>query len=1256
MSADAGVAEHQAVVEQELASLIERIPSFGVTRLPLTGNVNLAASQALTIDDLRGVPLDTNPPILHEPTVPYRFRNDDRLEPGTEPYVATGIQPFRFEYFNNEIGFGGNFNGQMKAYASAHGFNQISVSNGESEEWSHLPDGTQRTISRGGSWPGIMLREGLPRDAYNQLPALEQLVEIAQRNMRVNAPEGRQQIMIDLEDPAPRLADPELDQGFANTFTATAEAFRLMGWEELGFYVGANARQPFPTEYWELEQASLDDPAVTDIWDRYTRQIIDAADVIFPTVYSYYWDESNVAYALANTDLNMEAMRRLGFDKPVRPYTWMLLTGGGGGWRWWKRQTMRDEDLRAQSAMLLFTGADGFVSWNHSGSVNQNLPIDEIKPLGTVVAGSGFDAVPETDQAGAPRPVERYDALYIREIDADGTVRYQFVETNRQSTNYGVWPNIDLVSELTFEDGVTDTAGANVVTAIGGTVGPGRHENSYILDGDERIDLRVNPTFAIEAESMALDGFVAHENADASGGALISRRTAEAEAPGVATSTFTGPTGTYKLVISYHHENDGDASFAVKRNTRTLASWKTWGVEGQAAGPGTATHRERVIRNVLLTHGDTLRLEGFDDGEAFAAFDQIQIIPTLRFTQDDPFSVSMWVRPAASADGASQVLAGDATGDGAGWHLRLTPDNHLEFLTFDDAGRNRGVSSNELALADVWTHVTATYHQGGNMRLYVDGSDVTAGLKGSSTDRGDFSGTEDISIGSAPGGLNPLQGAVDQVRIYKRKLDAPEAAALFEEGRFAMYVASRDQLAEYVRPKTEGVAAQIEGLALAKPFEYLLKHGQVEIDFDGRQVFASDAPILRRVSLGDYHLVATYDPHAARTGLARTITLNDFDGHEGLSVTLPADSETRMFVISTAEAPVIDDVVHGAEQVGDAIPETAVPFEASFTDTDPTDSHTAMIDWGDGTSSAGVVIENTGSGTVTADHVYQNPGYYTISLNVTDDGGQGRVVTSDAYVQGVFVHDGVLQVVGTAQRDRVRVDQGKRDHVRVKGAFAKQKFRDSWITAELTGLEIYLGEGDDVATAAGNVFMPLSVHGGAGDDRIRGGKGDDLIFGGPGSDVLKGRDGNDRIDGGDGDDNVLGGRGDDLLTGSAGDDRIRGSRGRDVLVGAGGADLIDGGANEDLLSAGGAAGLAAWEAFATRWHLEDDFTQRVDLGRQIIPAAGPSAKQSDGEINRLRGGRNADWIWMDGDRDILRDARRRASAEDTDLISILTGP
>jgi hypothetical protein len=87
-------------------------------------------------------------------------------------------------------------------------------------------------------------------------------------------------------------------------------------------------------------------------------------------------------------------------------------------------------------------------------------------------------------------------------------------------------------------------------------------------------------------------------------------------------------------------------------------------------------------------------------------------------------------------------------------------------------------------------------------------------------------------------------------------------------------------------------------LALVKPFELLLRRGEVKIDVSAVVQCAKTLPVVRRVKFGQWHVLATYDPNWEADPSPKTIELKNFDGRAGLTVVLPADAQTRIFVLS----------------------------------------------------------------------------------------------------------------------------------------------------------------------------------------------------------------------------------------------------------------------------------------------------------------------------------------------------------------------
>ena len=82
---------------------------------------------------------------------------------------------------------------------------------------------------------------------------------------------------------------------------------------------------------------------------------------------------------------------------------------------------------------------------------------------------------------------------------------------------------------------------------------------------------------------------------------------------------------------------------------------------------------------------------------------------------------------------------------------------------------------------------------------------------------------------------------------------------------------------------------------------------------------------------------------------------------------------------------------------------------APFMDSEPTETHTATIAWGDGTVEEGIVNESQGSGTVSGTHTYADNGIFTVTLSVVDETGG---IGSDTFTVIVPV---VLGVSGFGQ-------------------------------------------------------------------------------------------------------------------------------------------------------------------------------------------------------------------------------------------------
>ncbi len=426
----------EARVEAELQALAAKVERFSVVPLP-TGPRRVA----LTPD---------------RPPQPYPPKMTDAYPPGEAPYVARDIKPFRFRYFNNEFSYGGWHNWAMCDYASTHGFNILYPYNHSPTDWTHVPAGTQ-WLKWGGfvNWDQWLDRHKIPPLRYDMLTSLDLVQALVEAGIFKHDP-GFQSLMIDLEhprlsleklrqqpwyphdagEPERRAFEQKYYDGYAMTYTAPVRAARREGWRNISVY----GWQPFGRTWFGLEKVELD-PATDWAWNAFGRAIYQAVDILNPSVYCFYWSPQNVAYTLANIDLNMKLVRTMPDRKPVRPYYWTLLHGGGGGWRWWKSQPQRNEDVRAMIALCFFTGCDGLVLWNWSGTGNHHRP-PPLKADADVMVGRSFTLKPEgAGEDAAPVVFQRYDALHILSADEGEPVKFQRIQKQNPRGKYGITPD-----------------------------------------------------------------------------------------------------------------------------------------------------------------------------------------------------------------------------------------------------------------------------------------------------------------------------------------------------------------------------------------------------------------------------------------------------------------------------------------------------------------------------------------------------------------------------------------------------------------------------------------------------------------------------------------------------------------------------------------------------------------------------------------------------------------------------------------------
>ncbi|MFM7072355.1 MAG: hypothetical protein ACKO38_11255, partial [Planctomycetota bacterium] len=280
-------------------------------------------------------------------------------------------------------------------------------------------------------------------------------------------------------------------------------------------------------------------------------------------------------------------------------------------------------------------------------------------------------------------------------------------------------------------------------------------------------------------------------------------------------------------------------------------------------------------------------------------------------------------------------------------------------------------------------------------------------------------------------------------------------------------------------------------------------------------------------------------------------------------------------------APVFTTLTNSASSISCMRPLDFITLTGTFTDAGLTDTHTAIVDWGDGSQSPATITQSpSGGGTLNATHRYIIAGKFTIKVTVIDDDGGAVESTTVTYISGGALVSGTLTVIGTCGGDLVTLARFSDGRSQLTARFCAVGCITGWTQSSvyppnsITSIRMELGNGKDTATLSELIKTAAFIDTGAGDDVVTGGGGNDTILGGDGLDSLNGGGGDDSINAGTGNDSVSGGSGNDTLVGGAGDDRMFGAAGQDILFGEAGNDSLFGGTtclddpNNDILVGG----------------------------------------------------------------------------------------
>jgi hypothetical protein len=186
-----------------------------------------------------------------------------------------------------------------------------------------------------------------------------------------------------------------------------------------------------------------------------------------------------------------------------------------------------------------------------------------------------------------------------------------------------------------------------------------------------------------------------------------------------------------------------------------------------AEGQTDLSAQKQVSVFAICPHGNALMFDGVND------YVNVADSASLRFTQNDSFSITAWVRPVSSGYFISKMQGTNLHnifGYSAAWFT-----NRFWFVA-EQSGVMNTVLETPVgsATAGSWYHVTCVY-QNKAMNIYLNGQLSATGTFSGNT--GITSPDKNLSIGLRSYGSThdlPFAGTLDDIRIYKRALSTEE--------------------------------------------------------------------------------------------------------------------------------------------------------------------------------------------------------------------------------------------------------------------------------------------------------------------------------------------------------------------------------------------------------------------------------------------------------------------------------------------------
>ncbi|MBN8624011.1 MAG: DUF1553 domain-containing protein [Planctomycetes bacterium] len=211
--------------------------------------------------------------------------------------------------------------------------------------------------------------------------------------------------------------------------------------------------------------------------------------------------------------------------------------------------------------------------------------------------------------------------------------------------------------------------------------------------------------------------------------------------------------------------------------------------EVDLAAAGLVKH-ERLVGGQAPATAEPLgwRPDGkFGPAPVLPAGETIELGDVAGFGLDQPFSVSLWVRPAVNLNDGTLVARSPVKGAGPSWELSLFQGGKLSLAinSAEPKGSLRAISRRPVARPGVWVHVTATYDGSGRaegITLFTGGEPQNDANRSGGPLTPVAAKTQTpgvLRLGARAAAANQFAGgSLQDVRIYAQRLPAGDVKTL----------------------------------------------------------------------------------------------------------------------------------------------------------------------------------------------------------------------------------------------------------------------------------------------------------------------------------------------------------------------------------------------------------------------------------------------------------------------------------------------